>query len=241
MSNQKLLINFHSRIFSEVSLIKLIDSIISHLRGRACIHLEIFLLSSLFLSLSFSPFLSVKQQTVRIRKRANDRWYGATMRISMETIVNIPMTVGSCPACGSATTKANIRYPKPCVFPCRGTYIIYHFLVWSVSERKRAEWESISWHLARYRIDFFPSIDPLKNRNKQRICKFTFFFFVWIMIYLFEDFWIILTADFNQWGFIMKIFVRRFFQLIDRLLCYILQLCLLQDLSIIVYFIRLFY
>ena len=193
MTNQKLLINFHSRIFSEVSLIKLIDSIISHLRGRACIHLEIFLLSSLFLSLSFSPFLSVKQQTVRIRKRANDRWYGATMRISMETIVNIPMTVGSCPACGSATTKANIRYPKPCVFPCRGTYIIYHFLVWSVSKRKRAEWESISWHLARYRIDFFPSIDPLKNRNKQRICKFSFFFFLFelwfIYLKIFGKFW----------------------------------------------------
>lgn len=153
------------------------------------------------------------------------------MRISMETIVNIPMTVGSCPAFGSVTTKANIRYPKSCVFPCRGTYIIYHFLVWSVSERKRAERESISWHLARYRIDFFPSIDPLKNRNKQRICKF-FFCLIGsndLFIYLFIDFWIILMVD---WFWSMRfcnlsrtnIFVWRFCQLIDRLLCYIITL-----------------
>lgn len=167
-----------------MSLIKLIDSIISHLSIHASRNLSP--LFSLSLSHSFFFSLFLKQQTVRVRKRANDRWYGATMRISMETIINIPMTVGSCPACGSATTKANIRYPKPCVFPCRGTYIIYHFLVWSVNERKRAERESISWHLARYRIDFFPSIDPLKNRNKQRICKF-FFLFDWFewFIYLF--------------------------------------------------------
>lgn len=64
--------------------------------------------------------------------------------------------------------RPTIRYPKSRVFPCRGTYIIYHFLVWSVSERKRLEREPITWHLAKYQTKFF-SLDhhPFRKRKEK--------------------------------------------------------------------------
>lgn len=62
-------------------------------------------------------------------------------------IVNIPMTTGPCPDCGSAMTKANIR--DLCgVFPCWATYIMYNFLVWSTKEpreRYRTRFDDLAY------------------------------------------------------------------------------------------------